>query len=158
MTIFLTFLHVVAAVSWIGGMVFLSTVVVPVLRQPSLASYRGALFAPLARQFRIVVWGAIALLLITGPCLVSARGHELLNPATWPAILQVKLTLVGVLLAISLLHDLMIGPRVAMIIRKAESDRTPAERHLVRWAPLLARGNLALGFAVLFAAVLLVRS
>ncbi len=158
MTIFLTFLHVLAAVSWIGGMVFLSAVVVPVLRQPSLASYRATLFAPLARQFRIVVWAAILLLLATGPLLVVARGHELLHPATWPAILRVKLTLVAVLLAISLLHDLMIGPRVAVIIRKAEPDRTPAERRLVRWAPLLARGNLLLGLAVLFAAVLLARS
>lgn len=139
-------------------MVFLSTVVVPVLRQPSLASYRGALFAPLARQFRIVVWAAILLLLATGPLLVVARGHELWNPATWPTILRVKLTFVGVLLAISLLHDLIIGPRVAMIIKRAESDRTPAERCLVRWAPLLARGNLLLGLAVLFVAVLLARS
>ena len=153
MTIFLTWLHVLAAMSWIGGMVFLSLVLVPALRKPGLATQRGLLFPVVARQFRLVGWSAIVVLLSTGPVLALARGVDLGAPSTWPAILRLKLTLVALLVGLTALHDLVIGPRVSAIVRKPEADRTPADGRLARWAPILARGALLLGLAVLYCAV-----
>lgn len=157
MTIFLTWLHVLAAMSWIGGMVFLSLVLVPVLRTPALAPQRGQVFPVVARQFRVVGWAAIFVLLSTGPVLALARGVDLGAPASWPSSLQVKLGLVALLVGMTALHDLLIGPRVSAIVRKPEADRTAAEGRLVRWAPILARGSLLLALAVLYCAVQLAR-
>src|SRR5687767_7778159 len=91
---FLIWLHLVAAVSWIGGMIFLSVVLVPVLKREPFASQKSALFLTAARRFRVVVWTAIAVLLFTGPLLAHQRGIPIASPSEWPMIMATKLGLV----------------------------------------------------------------
>ena len=158
MMIFLTWLHLLAAVSWIGGMMFLSVVLVPVLRREPFASQRALLFRTIARRFRVVVWGAIAVLLFTGPPLLHQRGIPIADPSGWPMVLAVKLGLVAILLLSTLTHDLIIGPRVGRIMQLPTESRTRFDHPLVVWSPWIARFSLFLALAVLFAAVLLVRS
>ena len=76
----IVWLHLVAAVSWIGGMVFLSVVLVPILKREPFASQKALLFLAMARQFRVVVWGMIAVLLFTGPLLLHQRGIPIADP------------------------------------------------------------------------------
>ncbi|GKS60207.1 hypothetical protein YTPLAS18_37340 [Nitrospira sp.] len=154
----LTWVHLLASMSWIGGMMFLSLVVVPVLKQPAVASHRGLLFAPLARRFRMIAWISMAILLSTGPLLAVFRGINLSDPLAWPVVLQLKLGLVLILMVLSVGHDLIVGPRVSQIARKPLPERTMAEVRLVRWSPLLARSTLLLAVAVAYAAVSLARS
>lgn len=158
MIIALTWLHILAAVSWIGGMIFLSLVMVPVIRTPPLAQQRAVLFPIVARRFRVVAWGAMFLLLVTGPMLAVARGISLISPTTWPSIFSIKLTLVGLLFGFTLAHDLALGPRVAEIMKRPEQERSTSDGMLLRWAPWVARSSLLLALAVLFSAVSLVRS
>ena len=66
----LAWLHLLAAVAWIGGTVFLSLVLVPILKCEPFASQRGALIRAAALRFRLVVWVAIGALLTTGPLLM----------------------------------------------------------------------------------------
>lgn len=61
MTILLTSLHVIAAVSWVGGMVFLSFVFAPLVRNGSLPG-APALFRAAALRFRVMAWSAVAVL------------------------------------------------------------------------------------------------
>ena len=49
--VFLVWLHVLAAVSWIGGSIFLSVVLVPVLRREPFASQKTALIRTTALRF-----------------------------------------------------------------------------------------------------------
>lgn len=157
MTIFLIWLHVVAAVGWIGGMIFLSLVVVPVIRRPPLSQQRAVLFPIVARQFRLVAWGAILLLLVTGSILAAVRGIALIDPTTWPSIFLVKMSLVAVLLTFTLAHDAVLGPRVTEIMKRSEPERSDAERLLLRWSPWVARLSLLLALGVLLSAVNLAR-
>ncbi|MEX5215597.1 MAG: hypothetical protein NW703_15705 [Nitrospiraceae bacterium] len=158
MTMVLTWLHVLAAVSWIGGMIFLSLVVVPAIRTPPLAQQRAVLFPIVARRFRLVAWGAMLLLLATGPILAAGRGISLINPSTWPSVFTIKLILVGFLLGLTIAHDLALGPRVAEIMKRPEPERSASELLLLRWSPWVARSSLLLALAVLFSAVSLARS
>ena len=87
MMVLLVWLHVLAAVSWIGGMIFLSLVLAPLVGSRKAAPEFMALFRSAAHRFRFVVWGAIVVLLITGPVLLQQRGLFLLNPAEWPHVL-----------------------------------------------------------------------
>ena len=158
MMVLLVWLHVLAAVSWIGGTIFLSVVLVPVLKREPFASQRALLFRTIAHRFRAVVWGAIAVLLFTGPLLLHQRGIPIADPSGWPMVLVVKLGLVAVLLLLTLTHDLIIGPRVGRIVQLPTKSRTRFDHTLVQWSPWVARFSLVLALAVLLAAVVLVRT
>lgn len=158
MTVLLVWFHLLAAVSWIGGTIFLSVVLVPVLKREPFASQRALLFRTIARRFRAGVWGAIAVLLFTGPLLLHQRGIPIADPSGWPMGLAVKLGLVAILLLATLTHDLILGPRVGRIVQLPTESRTRFDHALVAWSPWIARFSLFLALAVLFAAVVLVRS
>jgi len=158
MTVLLVWLHLLAAISWIGGTIFLSVVLVPVLKREPFASQKALLFRTIAMRFRVVVWGAIAVLLFTGPLLLHQRGIPIADPSGWPMVLAVKLGLVAILLLLTLTHDLIIGPRVGRIVQLPTKSRTRFDHSLVLWSPWVARFSLVLALAVLLAAVVLVRS
>ena len=147
-----------AAVSWIGGSIFLSVVLVPVLRREPFASQKSVLIRTTALRFRVVVWGAIATLLLTGPLLLHERGIPIMNPTGWPMVLSVKLGLVAILLLFTVTHDLIIGPRVGRILQIPAESRTSSDHAMVIWSPWIARCSLVLTLAVLLAAIMLVRS
>ncbi|MCX5722439.1 MAG: hypothetical protein NT179_10500 [Nitrospirae bacterium] len=157
-TSLLIWLHLLAAISWIGGTIFLSLVLMPVFKREPFTAQRPLLFRAVARRFRIVVWGAITVLLLTGPLLLHQRGISLSDPSSWPMILTVKLGLVTFLLFLTLTHDLVLGPLVGKIAQSPAESRTRFEQALVQWSPWAARFSLVLTLGILFAAVLLVRS
>jgi copper resistance protein D len=151
-------IHILAAVAWIGGMVFLSLVLAPLVRSRNSTSEIVALFRSAALRFRLVVWGSMAVLLATGPLLLSQRHIAFTNPAAWPEVLVVKLGLVAGLLLSTLLHDLLLGPTVSRITAIPEAARTAREQTLVRTARCLPRLSLLMAMAVIVAAVALVRT
>ncbi len=93
MMIVLTWIHVLAAVVWLGGMVFLSIVLVPVFRRGTFGADRRMLFQTLARRFRIIVWIMIGILALSGPLLISSRTGTLEEPEAWRSVLHLKLWL-----------------------------------------------------------------
>lgn len=158
MMVLLVWLHLLAAISWIGGTIFLSVVLVPVLKREPFASQKALLFRTIGRRFRAVVWGAIAVLLFTGPLLLHQRGIPIADPSGWPIVLAAKLGLVAILLLLTLTHDLILGPRAGKIMQLPPERRTSLDHALVAWSPWVARFSLILALAVLIAAVVLVRS
>jgi len=151
-------LHMFAAVLWIGGMLFLSLVLAPLLRQADDPSSFKRLFGAAARRFRLIVRLAIIILLGTGQLLLEARGLSIMEPSSWPPVLRVKLTLVGLLLLFTLLHDLLLGPRVLRIGSQPVATRTARELFLLSMSRLVPRLALLIALAVLVAATLLARS
>ena len=139
-------------------MIFLSLVLVPVLKREPFASQKALLLRTIGRRFRAVVWCAIAVLLFTGPLLLHQRGLPIADPLGWPMFLGVKLGLVAILLILTLTHDLIIGTRVVRILQLPTESRTRLDHALVVWSPWIARCSLFLALAVLFAAVMLART
>jgi copper resistance protein D len=60
------FLHVAAAITWIGGMLFIALVVVPVTRGLEDVALRRRLVQATGRRFRVVGWLALGVLVATG--------------------------------------------------------------------------------------------
>ena len=152
------FLHVIAAVSWIGGMVFLSIALGPLLRSRQASSEIVGFFRAAARRFRMVVWMSIAILLSSGPMLLHARGLSILDPRAWPTILTIKLTLVFVLLVLTVLHDLVLGPEIRQAAMFPTGERTTRQQLVVHSASWIPRLALLLSLVVLGTAVALARS
>ncbi len=139
-------------------MIFLSLVLAPMIRSYKAVPEFMALFRSAALRFRLIVWGAIALLLLTGPLLLHQRSLSIVDPSGWPLIFQIKLGLVGVLLLLTFAHDLLQGSQVRKISAIPEDARSSWEQAIVRsssWAPRVA---LLIALGVLLAAVVLVRS
>lgn len=140
----LVVLHVLGAVVWIGGMLFLGLVLTPVLRGHPPAE-RAALLQAVGRRFLRIGWTALGVLLVTGPLLWSVRAFQI-TPA-----LGVKLILVVVVLYLSILHDFSLGPK---LVTHLEKDGQGEETALLRrQVALFARVNTVCALIVLILGV-----
>jgi len=99
-------LHVLAAITWIGGMLFIALVLVPVTRRLDDPALRTRLVQDAGRRFRAVGWVALAVLVVTG--LLNLWIHPVLLSSPR---LHWKLGLVGLALILSAFHDFVLGPR-----------------------------------------------
>jgi copper resistance protein D len=155
-------LHVLAAVAWIGGMVFLVLVLVPVLRGRPFGAIQTQLLYRIGLQLRRVGWVALGLLIITGVTNLWLRGIppvELFNPALYQggfgSALLAKLALVAVVLAISAIHDFRVGPRAIALM---EADPAgAAARSMRRRARWMGRLTFVLSLVILWLATTLPR-
>jgi len=160
------FLHILSAVIWIGGMLFLALVVVPVTR-PLPPGERAALVGAVGRRFRAVGWACIAVLLVTGVVNTGYRGvtlENLFTAALWSSpfgtTLALKLGGVAVMLALSVYHDFAIGPRSVRVLEQATVPGSAAlaeARRLRRLASIVGRAEAILALVVLVLAIMLVR-
>jgi len=153
--------HVLAALLWLGGMFFVGLVGAPVLRRIEPAALRQKVFHDIGTRFLGVGWVAIGVLLVTGTINLHYRGwlrwDGVLGSSTfWQTghghALAWKLVAVGSMIAVSAIHDFVLGPAAG---RAAPgSSQAIAMR---RRAALLARVNALLGIIVVAAAVRLAR-
>jgi uncharacterized membrane protein len=102
------FLHVFAAIVWVGGQIALA-VLVPVARRTGGVETTRAL----ARRFQLVAWPAFALLIATGVWNLFAV-HAGDQSSAYLTTLFVKLLLVGVSGAGALAHTLLARRRPAL--------------------------------------------
>lgn len=154
-------LHILAAVTWIGGMAFVVLVVVPWLRRGDRAS-AGKFLRETGVRFRSVGWACFAILLVTGSYNLwvgGVRWPDLVDPAwlgsPYGQAVLFKLSFVALVLIVSAVHDFVIGPRATDAIER-DPDSPEAER-LRRWASRLGRANALLALIIVAFAVILVR-
>lgn len=155
-------LHIIAAMAWVGGMLFLVTVLVPLLRTPSMRPQAAELFYAVGMRFRVVGWIALGTLVATGTFNVTMRGYrleQLFNgeafAGRWGTTLALKLSLVALIVALSAVHDFWLGPRATRLAREnaPESQREKGRRI----ASMMGRTTFLLALAVVALAVTLVR-
>lgn len=149
--------HVVAATLWIGGMLFLSLVFVPVLKAESHQVVVQSFFRSVAQRFRIFARWAMVLLILTGLVLLDQRMILSLPLNTWSAALFAKLGLVFLLIGVSPIHEMLLGPRVGSIKEIPEHVRTTNQQRLLRISPWISRLTALLGLSVLYVATILAR-
>ena len=150
-------LHILAAVVWIGGMLFLSIIAAPVLRQVTPPLLRRNLFRAMARRFRALGCTCIGILILTGIGNVMHHG-EIPQGSPYQKVLHIKLGLVVALVGLSILHDFVIGPRAGKALSRDGLPPAGADRIMVVLAPWMGRINLVLGVVILLLAAGLTRS
>lgn len=155
-------LHILAAVVWIGGTVFLVLVLVPATRQPEYRGISVSLIHWTGVRFRWIGWVCLGLLLLSGTFNLAYRGVgwvDVWSGQLWQGpfgrVLGIKLLLVGLILLISVLHDFAIGPRATVMGQ--QNPASPRAVQLRRQAVWLGRFNLLLALVVVALGVVLVR-
>ncbi len=153
-------LHVLAAIVWIGGIVFFALVGAPVVRKIESAELKRALFHEIGIRFRIVGWVSVLTLLVTGAfnlhwlglLNVNAMGSAAFWSTPYGRALGEKLAAVTLMLALSAWHDFSLGPRALAL--EPGSDEAVRTRRKAVW---VARVTGILGLVVVVAAVRLAR-
>jgi uncharacterized membrane protein len=128
------FVHILSAIVWVGGMLFIALVLVPTARALGDAASRARLIRESGRRFRTVAWTALAVLVLTG----------VLNLWLQPSLLESprfhgKIGLVGLALLLSALHDFVLGPRAGL------PGADPSTRLRASW---IARANVLVALAI----------
>ncbi len=160
------FIHLLAAITWIGGTLFLVMVLVPLSRraiQPPALGIRVLVQA--ARRFRAVAWASIVLLVVSGAFLAvdhwritSARFFS--SGDRFVEVLQAKVGLVALIIVLSAFHDFVLGPRISDALERAREGGGVPSRGLMRsrlglvW---LARFNLLLVLVIVALAIMMTR-
>ena len=118
MDLFVRWVHVLSAVTWLGGMLFIALILVPVTRRVQDPLLRVDLITQTGKRFRTVGWIALGLLVATGVVILLRRPWLLRAPA-----FQFKAGLVLLTLALSALHDFVLGPRAGRLPPSATGPR-----------------------------------
>ena len=147
---FTLFLHIIAALFWIGGMLFLTLVIAPFLKTIQDAKERSRIYQVVGKSFRFWGWVAISILVITGPVNLYLMGipvESLIDPSfhstPYGKTLDIKISFVILIIVTSLLHDFVFGPR---------ARSSPAYSAFAKW---LGRSNLFIALVIVFFAVFL---
>ena len=143
-----TFLHLVAAVTWLGGIIYINLVLLPILNtiEPFTA---GKLMGENAKRFSIIAWVSIGLLIITG--LMQLDADTLFDFSTdFGTFLTLKLITVLIMITIGLYITLQLAPKIRKLAPAEGDAPTPEFLNLQKRLPLLIRTNMILGILVLF--------
>ena len=90
MSSLMNFVHVVAAITWLGGITFMLLALRPAAAQLQTPPHRLPLIALTFKRFFRLVWVAIAVLLLSGLWMLLAVGMKN-APAGWHAMLGIGL-------------------------------------------------------------------
>jgi putative copper resistance protein D len=158
--------HIISAITWLGGMLFLVMVMLPLARRgmasgepgPGLAVLRDA-----ANKFLPVAWGSMIVLAVSGAYLAWEHwgirpGVFFTNDSRFMHILQTKSGLFLFVVVLSLLHDFWLGPMIMERLDRARAAGQPPPQSLARRIVVLtARVNLLVVLTIVVLAVLMIR-
>ena len=155
-------LHLVAVIVWLGGMLFLVLVLIPAIRRPEYREIFSPLIHRVGVRYRWIGWIALAVLVLSGITNLAYRGFgwaDLWSGRLWQGpfgrTLGIKLLLVAIVFALSALHDFLVGPRATALGRA-----DPSSPEALRWrrrAAWIGRINMLLALIIVALGVALVR-
>ncbi len=106
--VLLTVVHLLAAIAWLGGMVFHLFVLDPVVRRGEVSFATAAMIAQVERRFRVLVGTSIALLAGSG----IAKGYLLYgSPAEWAGSVSGRYLLAKVGLSAAMVAIFAVCPK-----------------------------------------------
>ena len=126
-SLFMLWLHIIAAVTWIGGNLILAMVIVPHFRQNLPPVQRIQLLTQIGRRFEPVVWGCVGVLFFTGIINIF-YAVDLTSPTAlsgaFMRTLLIKLGLFFVLVILTALHGMVLAPQLSAAIENLDPDLT----------------------------------
>jgi uncharacterized membrane protein len=142
------FFHLLATVTWIGGMIFVNFVLFPsqTVIDPS---QRGKLFGAVVKRFTILVWVSIVVLLLTG--IYKTPSQMLFNPqGNFGLWLTVKHIAIILMIAFGVIVTFFVGPKLGRLAPQPGEQPSSEFIYTQRMMKTLALTNMILGIIVLF--------
>jgi copper resistance protein D len=157
-------IHLVSAIAWIGGQLFILIVLLPIMRTTLPRDERVLVFAQVGRRYATVSWVALTLLIITGFLNGQRRSvdWEHLTRSGYGQILFTKLIFVAIIIVVTLVHALYFGRRITELAERSkelgqDDPGIAAERRRLQiLSGVLSGANLLLNLVVVLLAAALV--
>ena len=137
--LFIRWIHVIAAVVWIGGNLILAMVIVPHFRQNLPPVQRIQILTLIGKRFEPIVWLCVLILVFTGIVNIFnsvdlSATNEPLFVGTFMRTLGIKLLLFFILLILTGLHSIFYGPKLSKAIEDLdpETEELPANVNSIR--------------------------
>ena len=137
--LFIRWIHVIAAVVWIGGNMILAMVIVPHFKQNLPPVQRIQILTLIGKRFEPIVWGCVLILFFTGIANIFNSADlfsddSSLLVGTFMRTLGIKLLLFIVLLILTGLHSFIYGPKLSKAIEDLdpETEELPANVNSIR--------------------------
>jgi uncharacterized membrane protein len=105
---FIMWIHLVAAIAWIGGMLFLWLVLRPVLSSASSGAEGLATLRRVEERFKTIRWASLLTLLVTGVYNLIHEGGSARLESSWGGVLMIKLLFVAIVMGLSGMNDFLI--------------------------------------------------
>jgi uncharacterized membrane protein len=147
-------LHILGAVLFVGPQVFLAAIAIPALRQVGDEKLRQDLTRRITRGFGYLGGGALGLIILTGFYnFAQAQDAGLMDFKRYFWVLNVKLTLVVVVVVLTAAHGFVFGRRLQELQERGAPE---AEIAQVRQYSMIASiSTLALSVVILLLAAIL---
>ena len=149
-----TFVHLIAASAWLGGMIYINFVLMPMLKtfEPSAA---GQVMRENGKRFPIISWVSVILLILTGMMQLST--DAVFDFSTdYGTYLTLKLITIALMITIGLYITFLLYPKLMKLAPSNGSAPSPEFVNLQKQLPALARVNMFLGILVMLFVALII--
>ncbi|MGE4541228.1 MAG: DUF4149 domain-containing protein [Bacteroidales bacterium] len=151
----LDFIHQMATIAWIGGMVFNLLAVMPTVSKVLEPALAGKFMGSLMKRVRVIVYVSLLVLFVTGiPMKIASEYYvAIINFDTaWETASFVKHVLVAILALVALYSFELLSPKVGRLAAKGPSAELVSLR---KRQQKLAAVSFLLGIAIVFISVMM---
>lgn len=106
----ITWIHLAAAITLIGGLLFSQLVLTPVARKAPSDLKAGEVLRLSGRRFRTIAWVSLIILILTGAYQMLNESGSARIETAWGVVLMLKLFLFAIAFGLLLIHDFIIDP------------------------------------------------
>ena len=145
----ITWIHLAAAITLIGGLMFSQFVLTPVARKTPSDSKAREVVRLSGRRFRTIAWVSLIILILTGAYQMLNESGAARIETTWGVVLMLKLLLFVIAFGLLLVHDFIIDPYAPSSQDTSPASPSPA---VSARADVLQKAVIVMTLAVLLVA------
>ena len=145
----ITWIHLAAAITLIGGLLFSQLVLTPVARKAPSDLKAGEVLRLSGRRFRTIAWVSLIILILTGAYQMLNESGAARIETTWGVVLMLKLLLFVIAFGLLLIHDFIIDPYA---LPSKDASPASASPTVSARADTLQKAAIAMTLAVLLVA------
>ncbi len=154
----LYWLHLLATVTWIGSLVSISVLILPVAGRALQPVDELALLDGVQKRLEPIAWFSVSLLIATGLFQMSVNPHYngfLSTSGQWSLAILAKHSLVVILVAVSAVHTWDVLPTMRRLLMRRDQADPEQILRLRRRERGLLRASLALAMLILLATAIM---
>lgn len=152
-------LHILAAVTWIGSMIYNQFAVVPALNKSLGSPKTHAVGGLIMKNFSPLTWISLIVLIGTGIYAAADKSDKFKSWTNGPGgVLTLKLVLVGIMIIILLMQTFFYGPKMKQLIAPSTTKSTKNDAEMMeveKTTKPMSWWHMSLGIVVIILAVIL---